>query len=49
MRTRQRPARGGVIEDRCGPGDGVVARRAVRRGKWRSRTRVRRVIGLLPG
>jgi len=34
VRARQRPARGAVIEDRCIPGDGVVARRAVRGGKW---------------
>ena len=26
VRARQRPARGAVIEDRCIPGDGVVAR-----------------------
>jgi len=36
MRTRQRPACRAVIEDRRCPGDGVVARRAVRRGKRRS-------------
>jgi len=34
VRARQRPARGAVIKGCGGPGDGAVARRAVRRGKW---------------
>jgi len=33
MRTHQRPAGSAVIENRRSPGDGVVARRAVRRRK----------------
>ena len=36
MRTRQRPACGAVIECRRGPGDGVMACRAVRCRKGRS-------------
>jgi len=49
VRARQGPARGAVIEDRRVPGDGVMARRAVRCRKRRSGRRVRRIIGLLPG
>ena len=49
VRARQGPAGGAVIEGRCGPGDGVVARRAVRCRKRRPRCRVRGVVGLLPG
>ncbi len=37
VRARQGPARRAVVEDRRGPGDGVVACRAVGRRKWRSR------------
>ena len=36
VRTRQRPARGAVVKGCGGPGDGVVARRAVRCGIRRS-------------
>jgi len=37
VRTRQCPACRAVIEDGCIPGDRVMARRAVRCGKSRSR------------
>ena len=49
VRTRQRPAGRAVIEDGSGPRDRVVARRAVGCRKRCSASRVRRVIGLLPG
>ena len=49
VRTRQRPAGRAVIEDGSGPRDRVVARRAVGCRKRCSGSRVRRVIGLLPG
>ena len=49
VRTRQRPARGAVIEGGGGPGDGTVARRAVRRCEGCAGRRVRRIIGRLPG
>jgi len=44
VRTRQRPAGSAVIENRRSPGDGVVARRAVRRRKWRSGARVHWIV-----
>ena len=34
VRTRQRPARSAVIKGCGGPGNGAVASRAVRGGKW---------------
>ncbi len=37
VRARQRPARGAVIKGCGGPGNGAVARRAVRGRKGRSR------------
>ena len=49
VRTRQRPAARAVIEDGSGPRGRVVARRAVGCRKRCSASRVRRVIGLLPG
>ena len=48
VRTRQRPAGRGVIEDCGGPRNGVVAGRAIGRRKWRSGTWVHRIVGLLP-
>ena len=38
-----------MVKGYIGPQRGTVARRAVRRRERRSRCRVRRVIGLLPG
>ena len=49
VRTRQRPPGRAVIENGSGPRERVVARRAVGCRKRCSGTRVRRVIGLLPG
>ena len=49
MRIRQRKARRAVIESSSGPRDRVVARRAVGCRKRCSGSRVRRVVGLLPG
>lgn len=46
---RKGKTRGAVVEGRRGPRDGVVAIRAVGRGKRRSRRRVHRIIGGLPG
>jgi len=45
----QQEARGAVIEDRRGPGNGVVAARAVGNSKSRARRGVHRIVGLLPG
>jgi hypothetical protein len=47
--TRQRPPRGAVIEYRGSPSNGVMAGRAVRGRKWRSRGWVRWIIRGLPG
>ena len=44
----QQEARGAVIEDRRGPGNGVVASRAVGHAKSRARRRVHWIIRLLP-
>ena len=44
----QQEARGAVIEDRRGPGNGVVASRAVGHAKSRARRRVHGIVGLLP-
>jgi len=49
VRTRQWPARCAVIKDRGVPGNGVVARRAVRCRERRSRRGVRWIIRRLPG
>ena len=49
MRARQRPTRRAVIERRGSPSNRVVARRAIRRGKRRSRCWVRRIVRRLPG
>jgi len=49
MRARQRPARGAVIKGCGGPGDGAMARRAVRCGKWGASCGVRGVVSGLPG
>jgi len=49
MGTHQRPPRRSMVEGYIGPQRGTVARRAVRRRERRSRRRVCRVIGLLPG
>jgi len=49
MRTRQRPARGAVIKGCGGPGDGAVARRAVRGSKRGASCGVRGVVSGLPG
>ena len=49
VRTRQRPARSGVVECYVGPQCWAVARRTIRGRKRRSRTRVHRIVGLLPG
>ena len=48
VRTRQRPAGRGMIENCRGPRNGVVAGRAIGHSKWRSGTRVHRIVGLLP-
>ena len=48
VRTRQRPARGAVVEGCGSPGDGAVARRAVGRGKRGASCGVRRVVSGLP-
>src|SRR5882672_6071743 len=45
----QQETRGAVIEDRRGPGNRVVASRAVGNSKSRARRRVHRIVGLLPG
>ena len=44
----QQEARGAVIEDRRGPGNGVVASRAVGHAKSRARRRVHGIVRLLP-
>ncbi len=49
VRIGQRETRRTVIKDCSSPRNGVMAGRAVRDGKRRSRSCVRRVIGLLPG
>ena len=49
VRARQCPTGRAVIEGCRVPGNGVMARRAVRGRKRRSGRRVRRIIGLLPG
>jgi hypothetical protein len=48
MRTRQRPPGHAVVKNRRGPRNRVVACRAVRRRKGRSRCRVRRIVCRLP-
>jgi len=48
MRARQCPAGRGMIEDRRGPRNGVVASRAIGRRKGRSGTGVHWIVGLLP-
>ena len=48
MRTGQRPSGRGVIEDRCGPRNSVVATGAIGRCEGRSGTWVHRIVGLLP-
>lgn len=47
--ARQRPPGGAVIEDRCSPRDCVVAGRAIRCRKRRSRGWVGRIIRSPPG
>lgn len=49
MGAGQGPACRAVIKNRRGPGDGVMARRAIGRCKGCSRVRVDWVVGLLPG
>ena len=49
MRTYQRPSRGAVVKRCRRPRNRVVARRAIRRGKWCPRACVGRVIRRLPG
>ncbi len=49
MRTRQRETGGAMVKGCGGPGDGVVASRAVRCRIRRSGRRVHRIIRLLPG
>ena len=49
VRTGERPARNAVIKRGVGPSDRIVTSRAVGRSESRARSRVRRVIGGLPG
>ena len=48
VRAGQRPASRGVIKDRRGPSNGVVAGGAIGRCKWRSSAGMHRIVGLLP-
>ena len=45
----QQETRGAVVKDRRGPGNRVMARRALGHRKSRTRRRVHRIVGLLPG